>query len=79
MNVQFNLSNTCCMKEKRARYAPVRKLLLLPDTHCSFHDRETVDQRSIEVDLLLFGAGMHNIRPAGQMWPAEAFNFARQP
>ncbi len=22
-------------------------------------------------------AGMHNIRPAGQMWPAEAFNLAR--
>jgi len=23
-------------------------------------------------------AGMHNIRPAGQMWPAEAFNVARE-
>jgi hypothetical protein len=22
-------------------------------------------------------AGMHNIRPAGQMWPAKAFNLAR--
>ena len=21
---------------------------------------------------------MHNIRPAGQMWPADAFNLARQ-
>ncbi len=21
---------------------------------------------------------MHNIRPAGQMWPAEAFNLARE-
>jgi len=21
---------------------------------------------------------MHNIRPAGQMWPAEAFNLARK-
>jgi len=23
--------------------------------------------------------GMHNIRPAGQMWPAEALHLARQP
>jgi len=23
-------------------------------------------------------AGMHNIQPAGQMWPAEAFNLARE-
>jgi hypothetical protein len=23
-------------------------------------------------------AGMHNIRPAGEMWPAEAFNLARE-
>jgi hypothetical protein len=23
-------------------------------------------------------AGMHNIRPAGQMWPAEAFYLARK-
>ena len=22
--------------------------------------------------------GMHNIRPRGQMWPAEAFNLARE-
>ncbi len=22
--------------------------------------------------------GMHNIRPAGQMWPAKAFNLARK-
>jgi len=26
----------------------------------------------------LFKPGMHNIRPAGQMWPAEAFNLARE-
>ncbi len=26
-----------------------------------------------------FNAGMHNIRPAGQMWPAEALHLARQP
>jgi len=24
-------------------------------------------------------AGMHNIRPAVQMWPAEALHLARQP
>ena len=24
-----------------------------------------------------FKSGMHNIRPAGQKWPAEAFNLAR--
>jgi hypothetical protein len=26
----------------------------------------------------LFKAGMHIIRPAGQMWPAEAFNLTRE-
>ncbi len=25
-----------------------------------------------------FRTGMHNIWPAGQMWPAEAFNLARE-
>jgi len=28
---------------------------------------------------MMLTAGMHNIRPAGQMWPAEALNLARQP
>ncbi len=25
-----------------------------------------------------FSTGMHNIRPAGQMWPAETFDLARE-
>ncbi len=28
---------------------------------------------------ITFKAGMHNIRPAGQMWPAKAFYLARNP
>jgi len=31
------------------------------------------------VAILSFKAGMHNIRPAGQMWPLEAFYMARNP
>ncbi len=27
---------------------------------------------------LVFKAGVHNIRPAGQMWPAEAFYMAHK-
>ena len=28
--------------------------------------------------LVLSTAGMHSVRPGGQMWPAEAFNLARK-
>ena len=29
-------------------------------------------------ESLCFRAGVHNIRPAGQMWPAKAFYLARK-
>ncbi len=30
------------------------------------------------VAILSFKAGMHNIRPAGQMWPAKPCDLARK-
>ncbi len=49
---------------------------------CKKSSGNELDEETLYLNLLemvqSIRPGMHNIRPAGQMWPAEAFNLARK-
>jgi hypothetical protein len=47
-----------------------------------FQHRKQQGQGPLNISLsfnMTLETGMHNIRPAGKMWPAEALYLARQP
>jgi len=62
-NIYYQTSNLCLQQFFQARFLSEKLQEIL--------------KHKIHQNLLL-KSGMHNIRPACQMWPTEAFNLARK-